>query len=101
MTLVIVFIGAICDYYFGAIGAVLGALVIVASLSKTKVDALLPSLLLIGLSWGAGALIAGNAGAAVGVILATALAVWLETGSRILIPGNRHPQMSSRDNIGS
>ncbi len=101
MTLVIVFIGTICDYYFGAIGAVLGALVVIASLSKSKVDHLLPSLLLICLAWGAGALIADDTGAIIGVISATALTLWLEAGAKFIVPGNRRPQMSSRDSAGS
>jgi hypothetical protein len=100
VTLVIVFIGAICDYYFGAAGAALSALVIIASLSKSKANALFPLLLLIGLSWGAGALVAGWAGAFVGISLATVLALWLETGGRWFIAGPRRPQMSSRDSAG-
>ncbi|HEY8129599.1 MAG TPA: hypothetical protein VIF39_12970 [Hyphomicrobium sp.] len=83
MTLVIVFIGATCYYYFGAIGAVLGALVATASLSKPKVDVLLPLLTLIGLSWGAGELLASRPGAIAGVVMATALALWLEAGRKI------------------
>ncbi len=101
MALVIVFIGAICDYYFGAVGAVLGASVVIASLSKKKVEVLLPSLLLIGLSWGAGALMADGVGAVAGVVLATALALWLESGAKIFIPGSRRPQIPSRDSAGS
>jgi hypothetical protein len=99
--MVIVFIGAICDYYFGAIGAVLGALVMVAALSRAKANLILPSLLLVGLAWGAGQLLAGNFGALIGVVSATALAVWLEIGGRAFTPGNRRPQMSSRDSAGS
>lgn len=83
MTLVIVFIGATCYYYFGAIGAVLGALVATASLSKSKANVLLPLLTLIGLSWGAGELLASRSGAIAGVVLATALALWLEAGRKI------------------
>ncbi len=83
MTLVIVFIGATCYYYFGAIGAVLGALVATASLSKSKANVLLPLLTLIGLSWGAGELLANRPGAIAGVVLATALALWLEAGRKI------------------
>jgi glucose uptake protein GlcU len=101
VTLVIVFIGAICDYYFGAVGAVLGALVVIASLSKSKANVLLPSLLLIGLSWGAGALLADDAGAIVGVIAATALTLCLEKGPKLVIPRHRHSQISSRDNARS
>jgi hypothetical protein len=101
VTLVIVFIGAICDYYFGAVGAVLSALVVVASLSKSKANILFPSLLLIGLSWAAGTLVADGMGAIIGVVLATAFAFWLEIGTKIVIPGSRRPQMSSRDNAGS
>jgi hypothetical protein len=101
VTLVIVIIGAICDYYFGAIGAVLGALVAIASLSKAKADLIFPSLLLIGLSWGAGQLLAGNFGALIGVVSATALALWFEIGRRPFTPGNRRPQISSRDSAGS
>ena len=101
VTLVIVSIASICDYYFGAVGAVLSALVVVASLSKSKADILFPSLLLIGISWAAGALLADGTGALVGVILATALALWLESGAKFIVPGVRRPQMSSRDNVGS
>ncbi|WP_045837285.1 hypothetical protein [Hyphomicrobium sp. 99] len=82
MTLVIVFIGAICYYYFGAIGAVLGALVITSSLSKSRADAILPSLAFIAFSWAAGNVIASNAGAAAGVIFATAVALWFEGGNK-------------------
>lgn len=99
--IIIVSIGAICDYYFGATGAVLGALVVIASLSKSKAGVLFPSLLLVGLSWGAGALLADATGAVVGVVSATALALWLNTGGGIVIPGNRRPQISSRDSAGS
>lgn len=101
MTLIIVVIGAICDYYFGAIGAVLGALVVVASLSKSKVEDLLPSLFLIALSWGAGALLADTTGALIGIVTATTLALWLEAGGKFVIPGGRRPQISSRDSAGS
>lgn len=101
MTLIIVFIGAICDYYFGTIGAILGALVVIASLSKSKADGLFPSLLLIAFSWAAGALFFDTAGAVTGVIAATALAFWLETGAKLTIPRIRRPQISSRDNAGS
>ena len=83
MTLVIVFIGAICHYYFGAIGAILGALVVTASLSKSKANAVLPSLAFIGLSWTAGGIIAGNAGALAGVAIATGLAHWVQAGRKI------------------
>jgi hypothetical protein len=86
VTLVIVFICAICYYYFGAVGAVLGALVATASLSKSKANVLLPLLALIGLSWGAGELVASRPGAIVGVILATLLALWLEATGKF-----RHP----------
>ncbi|MBS0232469.1 MAG: hypothetical protein JSR99_03175 [Proteobacteria bacterium] len=96
MTLVIVFIGAICDYYFGAIGAVLGASVAVASLSKPKAGVIFPSLLLIGLSWGTGQLLAGNFGALVGVVAATVLALWLESGGKATRFSNRHPRISSQ-----
>lgn len=96
MTLVIVFIGAICDYYFGAIGAVLGASVAVASLSKPKAGLIFPSLLLIGLSWGTGQLLASNFGALVGVVSATVLALWLENGGRVARFSNRRPQISSQ-----
>ena len=101
VTLVIVFIGAICDYYFGALGAVLGAFVVIASLSKEKANRSLPSLLLIGLSWIAGELLAEDCGAITGVLLATCLALWLESGPRFVISGIRRPQMSSRDSAGS
>ncbi|MFT3733268.1 MAG: hypothetical protein QM780_17930 [Hyphomicrobium sp.] len=101
MTLVIVFIGAICDYYFGAIGAVLSTLVVLASLSKAKADTVFPSVLLIGICWGAGTLLADTAGTVVGVSLATALTLWLESGAKIFLPGTRRPQMSSRDSTGS
>ncbi|HML30930.1 MAG TPA: hypothetical protein PKE16_19220 [Hyphomicrobium sp.] len=102
MTLVIIVsIGAICDHYFGAIGAVLGALVMIASLSKSKADVLFPSLLLVGLSWGAGTLLADATGAVIGVVSATAIALWLDAGGRIVILGNRRPQISSRDSAGS
>lgn len=97
----IVFIGAICDYYFGAIGAILGALVIIASLSKAKASVVFPSLLLIAISWAAGTLLADSTGAILGVIAATALALWLEAGGKLAIPGNRRPQISSRDSAGS
>jgi hypothetical protein len=101
VTLVIVFIGAICDYYFGAVGAVLGALVVIASLSRTRADVLFPSLLMIGLSWAAGELVADSSGAITAVILATALALWLEGGGKIFTLGSRRPQISSRDSAGS
>ncbi len=83
VTLVIVFFGAICYYYFGAIGAVLGALVATASLSKSKANVLFPLLAFIGLSWGAGDLLANSPGAIAGVVLATVLALWLEAGRKI------------------
>lgn len=102
MTLVfIVFVGAICDYYFGAIGAVLGALVIIASLSKARAVVLFPPLLLIAISWAAGTLLANNAGAVLGVVTATVLALWLEAGGKLAIPGSRRQQISSRDSAGS
>ena len=101
MTLIIVFIGAICDYYLGAVGAVLGALVVVASLSKSKVEDLLPSLFLIALSWGVGALLADSTGALIGVVTATTLALWLETGRKFFNSGARRPHISSRDSTGS
>lgn len=97
----IVFIGAICDYYFGATGAVLGALVAIASLSRAKANLILPSLLLIGLAWGAGQLLAGDLGAVIGVVLATALTLWLEAGGKGFTPRSRRPQMSSRDSAWS
>jgi len=100
VTLVIVFIGAICDYYFGAVGAVLGVLVVIASLSKTRANTLIPSLMLIGISWVAGELLADDAGAMIGVALATALAVWFEHGAKLFAPGGRRPRMTSRENIG-
>jgi len=87
VTLVIVFIGAICYYYFGSIGAVLGALVITSALSKSRANAALPSLVLIGVSWAAGSAVAGNAGAVAGVVLATAVAIWFEGGEK-----RRHQQ---------
>jgi hypothetical protein len=83
VTLVIVFFGATCYYYFGAIGAVLGVLVVTASLSKSKANVLFPLLALIGLSWGAGELLANSPGAIAGVVLATALAMWLEATGKI------------------
>jgi hypothetical protein len=101
VALVIVIIGAICNYYFGAIGAVLSALVVVASLSKSRANAILPSILLIGLSWWAGSLIADDYGAPIGVLLATAFALWLEARGKIVIPGIRRPRMSSRDSARS
>ena len=82
MSLVIVFIGAICNYYFGAVGAVLGALVITSALSKSRANAVLPSLILIGVSWAAGGIVASGAGAVAGVILATAVATWFEGGEK-------------------
>jgi len=82
VTLVIIFIGAICNYYFGTIGAVLGALVITSALSKSKANMVLPSLVLIGASWAAGSVIASNAGAIAAVILATAVAIWFEGGEK-------------------
>jgi hypothetical protein len=97
----IVFIGAICDYYFGAIGALLGVLVVVASLSKAKASALFPSLLIIAIFWAAGTLLADDDGAVLGVVIATTLALWLEAGGKLAIPGNRRPQISSRDSAGS
>ncbi|MBS0249848.1 MAG: hypothetical protein JSR78_02150 [Proteobacteria bacterium] len=102
MTLIfIVFIGAVCDYYFGAIGAILGALVIIASLSKAKASVLFPSLLIIAMSWTAGTMLADNNGAVLGVVAATAFALWLEAGGKLAIPGNRRRQISSRDSAGS
>ena len=101
MTLVIVFIGMICNYYLGAVGAVLSALVLIASLPKSKADVIFPSLLMIGLSWGAGELLAGSPGGVTGVILATALACWLEFGGKIIALGARPPEVPSRDNAGS
>jgi hypothetical protein len=100
VTLVIVFIGAFCDYYFGAAGAALSALVVMATLSKSKADSLLPLLLLIGLSWAAGAIIAGSVGALAGISLATLLAFWFETGGRWFNVGHRRAQMTSRDSGG-
>lgn len=92
MTLVIVFIGAICYYYFGAIGAVLSALVITSSLSKSRANVLIPLLAFIGLSWAAGEVVASHAGAVAGVILATALALWLDGGTKI----RRHQAIDKR-----
>lgn len=100
MTLVIVFIGAICDYYFGAVGAVLGALVVMASLSKSKANVLFPWVLLIGLCWVAGALVAGDEGAVFAIALATGLAFWFETGSKVFKSAFRRRQMSVPDNGG-
>lgn len=100
VTLVIVFIGSICDYYFGAAGAALSALVVIASLSKSKANSLFPLLLLIGISWGAGALMAGRGGALAGISLATILALWIETGGRPFTASARRPRMSSRDSTG-
>jgi hypothetical protein len=97
VTLVIVFIGAICDYYFGAVGAVLGASVGIASLSKPKADLVFPCLLLVGMSWAAGQLLAGGLGALIGVASATALALWIENGGRPVAAGGRRYHMSSRN----
>lgn len=100
MTLVIVIIGAICDYYFGALGAVLGVSVAIASLSKPKADFVLPSILLVGMSWAAGWLLADGLGAVVGTVSATALALWLENGGRIAVPAGRRPHLPTRDSAG-
>jgi glucose uptake protein GlcU len=83
VTLVIVFIGSICYYYFGAVGAVLGALVITSSLSKSRANVLVPLLAIIGLSWAAGEVVASHTGAVAGVTLATALTLWLDGGRKI------------------
>lgn len=100
MTLLIVFIGMICDYYFGAAGAILGASVAIASLSKAKVDLIFPSLLLIGSGWGAGQLLAGGTGGLVGVVLATFLALWLEKGVRAPRPATGRTGVPTRENAG-
>ena len=97
MTLLTVFIAATCYYYFGAIGALLGASVVLASLSKPKADILFPSIILIGLCAGAGALVDDGAGALVGGILATGLALWLEAGAKFTFPHRRRRQEPRRD----
>lgn len=101
MTLLIVFIGMICDYYFGAAGAILGASVAIASLSKAKVDLIFPSLLLIGSCWGAGQLLAGGMGGFVGVVLATFFALWLEKGVRSTRPAVGRTGVPTRERVGS
>lgn len=100
MTLLVVFIGMICDYYFGAAGAILGASVAIASLSKAKVDLIFPSLLLVGLCWGAGQLLAGGMGGFVGVVLATFFALWLEKDGRSRVAAGR-AEVSTRERAGS
>jgi hypothetical protein len=82
VTLIIVFIGSICYYYFCVIGAVLGTFVATSSLSKSRANVLLPLLALIGSSWVAGEVVASRTGAIAGIALATTWALWLEGGRK-------------------
>ncbi len=101
VTLLIVFIGMICDYYFGTAGAILGASVAIASLSKAKVELIFPSLLLIGSCWGAGQLLAGGMGGLIGVVLATFFALWLEKGVKSPGPAAGRARVPTRERVGS
>jgi ascorbate-specific PTS system EIIC-type component UlaA len=82
VTVVIVLFATISGYYFGALGAILGAVVVLASLSRRTAAAVLPSMLLIGLAWGAGCIVGGDIGGMIGAVIATALAIWLESFAR-------------------
>jgi hypothetical protein len=102
VTVVIVLIAMISGYYFGALGAILGAVVVLASLSRRTAAAVLPSMLLIGLAWGAGCLVGGDFGGLIGAVIATALPLWLESFARAAprlrwLPDEPEPPDTTRD----